>query len=288
MNTKFNRLTEEFASRKHLSRKVGIDYLSDLDRPRLYCDNPAIIARFATQIKQEAKKVWGSSARVLLRGQDSNYPGMIPGIFRDPCYNMNGDLLVNLETEFIHSVRERLSSFDRFNRPYLSSLLQHYGIRTTWIDVVDNLWVATWFASNIIAPPNKEKRIVKPTSNKTGWIYFMSPNACQKNAKCIDLRDTHQGLSLRPHTQHGWSIRGPKGLENNLGDYVIATVEFPIKSTWELSGNLWSPNYLFPPQLLDDTLRRLLSNNINDMARCIETKFGVPVGTLGTIFSVGS
>ncbi|WP_420914265.1 FRG domain-containing protein [Comamonas aquatica] len=24
--------------------------------------------------------------------------------------------------------------------------MQHYGLNTTWIDIVDNIWVALWFA----------------------------------------------------------------------------------------------------------------------------------------------
>lgn len=33
-------------------------------------------------------------------------------------------------------------------RAVIEPLLQHYGVRTRWLDVVDNIWVALWFAVN--------------------------------------------------------------------------------------------------------------------------------------------
>lgn len=34
------------------------------------------------------------------------------------------------------------------HRAAIEPLLQHYGLRTRWLDVVDNIWVALWFAVN--------------------------------------------------------------------------------------------------------------------------------------------
>ncbi len=81
------------------------------------------------------------------RGQRKLYnPSVVPSLFRGAPslkaminrVEVLGKMLnrINREGEVLRSVEEKVRE----------PLLQHYGINTRWIDLVDNVWVALWFA----------------------------------------------------------------------------------------------------------------------------------------------
>lgn len=142
MGDSFEQIAKRFANRRFLKKKVALDFRETENRPRLFCDEPAIVARFASQLRQAALNRFGSDTKVLMRGQTENYGGMVPGLFRPPTDSVATQLLVRAETLFVKRVRQQAKP-GRFRRPYIAALLQHYGYRTTWLDVVDTLWVAS-------------------------------------------------------------------------------------------------------------------------------------------------
>src|SRR5262249_23188993 len=146
VNRQFVEFMRAFADRSLLKAKVGLQFRSNDDRPRIFCDEPIVVARFASELRQVAIRTLGSGTRVLLRGQTVNYPGMRPGLFRPPTDTIAADRLEEAEIHFEESVRRRIN-IGRFLRPNLAALLQHYGYRTRWLDVVDNLATAIWFAT---------------------------------------------------------------------------------------------------------------------------------------------
>lgn len=283
--TDFVQLAKRFAGRRFLKRKVKLEFRETEGRPRLYCDEPAIAARFASQLRQAALARYGPGTKVLIRGQPSNHGGMVPGLFRPPTHVLDPKLLLQAEKFFERRIRQRVR-LGRFERPHLAALLQHYGYRTTWLDVVDNLWVAVWFATNAIVPADRRFRVASPRKTGSGWIYFI---AAREGTNCValDLRDIHHGLSLRPHAQSGWSVRSTGQGRCDLSSSVIGCVEFPITDRWAFGGHLGSSEFLFPSQKLDDTLRRLIQHGGDAIAAKVERETGIREGALGRLYEVG-
>jgi len=157
---------EEFSARTGLRKKARLSYRAD-GRPRICCDQPVVVARFVSEARQEAERRW-PGARVLLRGQPEDYPGMVPGIFRKQR-GLPEKTLRRAEVCLQELLRRTLPRNKRFQRPDLPALLQHYGVRTTWLDVVDDLRIASWFSMHRISDGRAELR-----TEGSGWIYLLS------------------------------------------------------------------------------------------------------------------
>lgn len=261
-----------FAKRKYLRRKVRLEF-RDGGRPRLYCSEPAIVARFVSQVRQELVRKW-PDAYLLLRGQSKNRAGMVPSLFRGPS-QATEQTLRDAEAYLERQIASALPKNERFQRPNLAALLQHYGVKTRWLDVVDDLRVAIWFATHDLGDGEPCRR-----RRGSGWIYLISTRTNAGKLTACDLRLAHHGLSLRPHVQQGWSV---SGAGKDLNPWVVATVEFPIGSSWHLDGHLARPAFLFPPVTLDDTLRRLSRAEVAACVRDAEARYGLAPDVLGKI-----
>jgi hypothetical protein len=278
MEYRYVKFAEAFSSRKYLRKKIKIEFREDKDRPRLFCDSPQIVARYASELRQVVAKNKGTERTItLIRGQARNHRGMVPGLFRNTSDGANPQTLKNAEEKFIQCFRDRIK-LGRFKRDPLAALLQHYGFNTSWIDLVDNLWVAVWFASHIIEAGKANQR-----NSGTGWLYFLSAEHHSDYTTVVDVRNEHHGLSLRPHTQHGWSLRGRNETLRDLESQVVGVVEFPISETWTLAGSLFSNGFLFPNKYLDNTLKALIKHKADDIASEVERSFGIAENALGRI-----
>lgn len=83
---------------------------------------------------------------IYYRGQGRLYDGIVPTLFRGihnkaTQANRQGSL-----TKYIKEIRKHNKIFGSFSEVVHEPLLQHYGINTSWIDLVENIWVALWFA----------------------------------------------------------------------------------------------------------------------------------------------
>ena len=238
-------LIADFAARRHLRRKtiagrrIALEY-RESGRPRLYCDEPAVVARFVSTVRQEVHRRW-PEATILLRGQTHDHSGMLPALFRDPGPTPQEALLA-AEAYLEEGVHRLMRPRKRFERANLAALLQHYGVRTSWLDVLDDLRAAVWFATHEIPGG-----VVTRRTCGTGWIYMLSCDPRSGFLDVIDLRVAHQELSLRPHTQQGFSIRGK---DRDLNGLVAATVEFPVSDRWILNGHLAEAAFVSPRVVL--------------------------------------
>lgn len=144
-------LMARLAARSGLRKKCGLKFNQDPVWPYLDIRNPVGVARLIGEAKQSIR-----DGQVFLRGQTSHFQAMRPSLLR----NSDGDAVQARRSAqrqlvaAIQSVRGK-----RFQRPDLAALLQHYGFNTTWLDVVDNLFVATWFATHKLQPVDGLYRI---------------------------------------------------------------------------------------------------------------------------------
>lgn len=178
-------------------------------------------------------------------------------------------------------------------RAVAEPLLQHYGIRTRWLDVVDNIWIALWFACHTEKTeglrhafhqrrsPDAEQ-LAATTAAVAGTSRAHVPMAyvavidtgslrstqipgysIGDEIRVVDLRYAVPSVYLRPHAQHGILVAPPKlpsGGDGALTERVVAYIEIALNDalSWLGSGVMTSPFVLFPPAASDHGFRRLL------------------------------
>lgn len=100
----------------------------------------------------------------------------------------------------------------------IEGCVQHYGCPTRMIDLVDNHWVALWFATA------SDDHLVNENAYVLLYAADTSPNCCNgvyktKEMTTIDLRKAVSSIFLRPAAQHAWVSR-----LNDTYDYSDAIV----------------------------------------------------------------
>lgn len=268
-----NDLMRRLARRSGLSKKFGLRYVDGL-WPHLEIDHPAGVVRLIGEAKNYIKH-----GRVFLRGQVQQHDAMIPSLFRD--HVADSKKLREAERVLVKRIRKtiRVKRFDRRNLP---ALLQHYGFRTSWLDAVDNLFVATWFATNELPTAADSFIDISRSSREHGWLFLIASTAGPGQLRYVDLRTKHHPLSARPHVQHGISLKRLDSTEYDLRDFVVGTVRFPIKS-YTTTGALFENSFLLPSPDTDHTLRLLVKHRVNDIAAAIEKQHELPEGVLGRV-----
>lgn len=97
-----------------------------------------------TQFIGFGKYINNKQHNVFLRGQTKLYNGaLIPSLYRK---RTRLDSITQKYDKKMNDIRRNVKSFSQYERIILEPLLQHYGIKTPFIDLVDNIWVALWFA----------------------------------------------------------------------------------------------------------------------------------------------
>jgi len=247
-----------------------IKYNKNSPRPYLFVEEPFIIASFAGYLKYRSNKQ-NQSNSIFFRGENNDYSDIVPSLFRgkdlsqeviDSRITAYNKLKTWVPTEFPSS---------RF-RENLTNIFQHYGIKTPSIDLVDNIFIAIWFA-------------LYGNKSKYGWVSFIDTSAL----KISDLRNSHSSLSLRLHTQHG--LIGEKKIKkwspSNISykQYEVGRIKFPNDQNL-LTGRFFSEDYIFPAKSLDNTFKMLknkkhgLSSKISEL----EKKYSLTKGDLGAIY----
>ncbi|MCI9468342.1 MAG: FRG domain-containing protein [Oscillospiraceae bacterium] len=179
----------------------------------------------------------------------------------------------------------------------IEGMLQHYGVPTRFIDVVDNHWIALWMGLNqveklkqynqyyhyversiplvefakgdplpddllfqyilLIAVPFSENRTFTGIQSSSDYIE-------------VDLRQALPSTFLRPHAQHGFVLRRKVHQPTSCGTdaydmapAVIGIIKIRIDKVreWMGNGTLLSQNNLFPPPAYDYGYDLLLSRN---------------------------
>lgn len=282
MTAEYSEVMRRFAKRKYLSKRHHLAYLFNNGWPYLELDSPLVLARFNAVIRQ-AVAAKHPSARVYCRGQDKHFNSMRPSLFRAPNDRYSTQCLLKAEADFAAGLA-KASVAKRFQRASLPALLQHYGVRTSWLDVVDNLYVATWFATH---SRRRGHAWIGMRDGEYGWLYFISTDSPTSRLTVVDFRDKHHHLSTRPHSQHGVSVTkdGTKWSDagRGLDEFVAATVRLRCGPQWQLHGFMASEQYLFPDASEDNTVKLLQRPPPSRLLSKIETKHGFFAGTLGSL-----
>lgn len=240
-----------------------------------------------------------SGEGIYFRGQGKIYNEMRPSLYRGiHTANARSNREKNMNAK-IYEYKEKCYIFSKFGDYVAEPLLQHYGLQTTWLDIVDNIWIALWFAC-YEAKCTKDghflhfqKRIVN-SKDKYAYIYLIGTDLKQdsrkkgyfrgENTELVDLRIAAPSVFLRPHAQHGLLFRC-KGIEGGrVMDYsrqVRGIVRIPLEKAFDWLGNALTVGVhsLFPPAYYDSGYRILVESGV---------KFELPEKGIGGIHLVGA
>lgn len=251
-------------------------------------------------------KDWGN---VYLRGQTSMYDGyMSPSIFRrekknpedriapvgtkdetnqiDPIQFRSFNYIKRMDAYRSHlneSIKNTQHFSDWNNTDVIIPLLQHYGVRTHWLDVVDNTWVALWFALHrtkaTIVDGREYIHIFEHNTSDYGYIVLIGSDAKIEDSHLsgvyrgettvmVDLRKAVPSYFLRPHAQHALMIRKQSTKCEDYADYTdkiigIAKISVADGLKWIGQTGLMSVQSLFPPPYYDTGYASLLNEYHN-------------------------
>ncbi len=230
--------------------------------------SPHVLIQAVGYVKyMEAK----SGGRVLCRGQEQLYPTLRPALYRTARDERGKCKRDQALAALLRSAPEKCTrSVPLHARP---ALLQHYGIKTSWLDVVDNVWVALWFACHRATVMGRKGEFVhfdqRVPSRNHDFAYILLIRADEgraesdevgmwkgDNTELVDLRLACPSHYLRPHAQHGLAVRRAGGFGFQMVDYsdlVVGVVRVDLQDAiaWLGGGTLLSVRALFPPPALD-------------------------------------
>ena len=219
---------------------------------------------------------------VLLRGQTKCHGNLLSSAHRStavPRLVQNLDKLIDefrTTTGFDPAPEQRFST---------EPMLQHYGLRTRWLDFVDSIPHALFFATNqlVNSPfPEGTKSTYLPSPHGEGLIYVVDvgrlrPHVVSRQVVAgmhrtdwgglvCDLRRAKPGLVMRPHAQHGWLVRPPPS-KPNLWERMLLPLYFDVRLArrWLEGAESLDRESLFPDPSWDDMYRSLLTGPVSKL-----------------------
>ena len=237
-----------------------------------------------------AKHVNRDHGDVYFRGQAELHGSLLPSLAR------NGSTLAvsGLLSSFIGTATMSAPILKTFGAHVREPLLQHYGMKTKWLDLVDNLWVALYFGLHKIDEKiigrvyNNVKRretrrpteleLTTPGLEKQFYQYVLlvlneDPRTTKArpgytpglSSIAIDLRKAAPSIFLRPHAQHAILMRKKQithSQSTDLSDQVVLIVRLLTSDVhdWLGFGQLGSSENMFPSAFNDPGYSILLES----------------------------
>ena len=219
-----------------------------------------------------AKYINKGGYNVFLRGQPDLYDGkMIPSLYRGKT-NLNA--ITTKYGQRMNSLIEKCPVFSNYKRNIMEPILQHYGVKTTYLDVVDNVWVALWFALHQAKAKcirYHEYVYYCDNENAESFIILLAsdaiiPSAKQDGVYCgaytslVDLRKAVPSYFLRPHAQHAYMLRKNDEYPSDYSDLIvgIARISTDAGIKWLGNNEILSARSLFPTPYFDSGYEKLL------------------------------
>ena len=211
------------------------------------------------------------------------YPSLSPTLFRGISGRQAAQATrVTERNRFMKMIVDNSPIFSTFPKFAHEPLLQHYGLSTTWIDLVDNIWVALWFACNQAHVSGKNSEYLhferrRPSgANDFAYVLLVAANSRQQVGvpglykgpvtELVDLRVACPSIFLRPHAQHGVLFR-KRGVGQtrpvDYSDRIRGMIRMSLADALEWLGAAptLGTHSLFPPPYYDHGYKFLLDGN---------------------------
>lgn len=209
-------------------------------------------------------KLGNAGQCVYFRGQDKRYESLKPVIYRKEDATIDD---VNNYSKILSNNNKFLSKMpEEIKIP----ILQHYGISTNFLDIVDNIWTALWFSSHSF-----KGNYINVNTNSYCYIYiicFGEQLSERKygyiSTKCgfniVDLRISAPSTYIRPHCQHGLVVCNNDRNYTNFYTNIIGALKIKTSNalSWLGNGLSMSNDFMFPPKDKDLGYKHLLEADI--------------------------
>lgn len=215
--------------------------------PRYYVFDLRGLLLAAGVLRYELSK---NATRLFYRGQTQDWKP-IPSLYRGAT--TSADIGIR-EAWVDRCISEVAGRFDPKGTPDArEALAQHYGLKTRWLDVVDNVQTAAWFAISDATSSQDARR-----DASVGYIQLLAcPDAQSSEIRAYDLR-TKPSNWARPHIQQAWAVAGHPQAKylGSLSRFHVCTfiVPQPLLSAWSGRESLTTAT-MFPNQAEDEGLR---------------------------------
>lgn len=262
----------------------------------LQVEEPHALVQAAGYLKFNLAKT--DSEGIFFRGQRKSYGSLLPTLYRGVASQKTQNKRHEATAGLIERFKASGKIFSSFGEYAHEPLLQHYGISTTWIDLVDNLWVALWFACHRSMSIGKRgefvhfERRLPSEQDKYAYVLLVAADISHRsrhkpgyffgdNTELVDLRMAAPSVFLRPHAQHGllFRLRGEEGSRPlDYGTQIRGTIRVELTKAleWLGSGKMVNTHSLFPPPYYDSGYQILLTAGVEGDS------------TTGTIAHVGA
>mgnify|MGYP000127736227 CR=1 FL=1 len=239
-------------------------------------------------------------ANVYYRGECSLHSSIIPSLFRGCIKTSKARKLHGLIERIRHDDKMKktvklggVSTTKAIDTAKVEGMLQHYGVKTRFVDLVDNHWVALWMGNNrytvnkcidnychyyhreITVYDMVEEKEIGISSMYQYVLLLAIPFADSKETDGVkiydefievNLRKALPSIFLRPHAQHGIVVRKKVATETLATDYDLSSqvigilrIRIDRATQWLGNGELLSQSNLFPPSSSDYGYDILLS-----------------------------
>lgn len=251
----------------------GCEVLSDPSGSNVY---HVTTPHALTQAAGYLKFVRGPSKQaVFFRGQRKLYGRLSPSLYRGLSTQKGQGTRSKAIRAACLDIASKNSIFDQIPPEAHEPLLQHYGLNTSWIDLVDNVWVALWFACHRALTTGaagqflhfERRNPADETEAPWAYILLIAGDAVVSEpyvpglwrgswTEVVDLRIAAPSLFLRPHAQHGVlfrmranSIMRPLDYSQQVVDIIRIDLRHAL--AWLGEGAMLSTHALFPPPYYD-------------------------------------
>src|SRR6266508_152016 len=137
MSKSIHEIVRKFCRERGLNKNL-LPIENNGNREYIFVKDPMLFAGLAGEIKHQFNI--SDNKQIFLRGQTNDHPGMIPSLFRNLS---EGNLMQRYDAyeELKGNVYSDIPRF-RFRGEIGGAILQHYGVNTPWLDLVDNIFIA--------------------------------------------------------------------------------------------------------------------------------------------------
>ncbi|WP_428245131.1 FRG domain-containing protein [Eubacterium sp. Marseille-QA0814] len=214
---------------------------------------------------------------VYFRGQTSLYDGkMVPSLYRGKTR------LDSITCKYNERINKAITSkriFSQYDRSVFEPLIQHYGVKTPYIDLVDNVWVALWFAlheSKVEVVNSHNYVYYFDSKEEYAYIVLIVSDAVEETNKSgvykgndttlVDLRKATPSYFLRPHAQHAYMLRKNEEYPGDYSDLIVGIAKIPTKvgMKWLGQNDFLSLSSLFPAVHFDSGYKILMKSYPED------------------------
>jgi len=183
----------------------GTKKISDI---LLHVYSPAGLIQAAGYLKYQLGR---KNSGLVFRGQSDLYENKLkPSLYREiktpQSVTLKQEDLCNIITQSENDFSKTFEQYSGVKPQFVRPLLQHYGLKTEWLDVVDNIWIALWFACyEALSVKNVPYMILRRRSEKSEKIGIMESLEKLGNDCCCrysELRDVKNEKSAIVETDY--------------------------------------------------------------------------------------